>query len=116
MTMIDDETRVRHMLSAARRAIDLLRERERSDLDDDDVLALAVVRLLEILGEASRAISADLRAGYPHIPWQQMVGTRNRVIHAYFNVDLDIVWGIVRQELPVLVRDLEEMMAREGWG
>jgi uncharacterized protein with HEPN domain len=91
MTQIDDETRVRHILQAAQRARELVEGCRREDLEADDVLGLALVRLLEILGEGSRGVSPNLRARHPAVPWREMIATRNRVIHAYFSVDLDIV-------------------------
>jgi uncharacterized protein with HEPN domain len=113
MTRIDDVTRIRHMLDAASRAYTLTEGRERSDLEEDDVLGLAIVRLLEILGEAARGVSSEMQKRHPEIPWQLIVGTRNRVIHAYFNVDMDIVWHILSDDLPSLRHQLEEIMRGE---
>jgi uncharacterized protein with HEPN domain len=115
MTQIDDATRVRHILDAANRARNLLEGHSRQDLDSDDVLGLALVRLLEILGEAARGVSPELRTRYPAIPWHQLVSTRNRMIHAYFSVDMDIVWSIIEGDLPSLIHQLEHVVASEGW-
>jgi len=87
----DDRIRLRHMLDAARTAREFAQDRSRADLDSDDMLALALVRLLEIVGEAGRAVSVDLRERHPEIPWAEIAGTRDRLIHGYFDVDLDIV-------------------------
>lgn len=105
-----DETRLRHMLDAARRAIAFTQGRERIDLDTDEMLALALVRLVEILGEAAKNVSQDLRDQSPDIPWRQMAGTRDRLTHAYFEVNLDIIWDIVNNDLPPLVGKLEELL------
>lgn len=75
------------------------------------MLALALVRLLEIIGEASRNVSAETRLAYPDVPWQQMAATRNRLIHGYFDVDFDIVWAIVAVDLPPLIPRLHEIVA-----
>ena len=99
------------MLDAARKATELTRTCKRVDLDKDEKLALAVVRLLEILGEAAKSVSSQCRQQYPEIPWRQIAGTRNRLIHGYFDVDLDIVWKIVLEDLPPLVTQLEKVMA-----
>ncbi|MGI8824603.1 MAG: HepT-like ribonuclease domain-containing protein [Chloroflexota bacterium] len=115
MTQIDDPTRVRYMLDAARHVHELIEGRIRQDLDTDYVLGLALVRLLEILGEATRGVSPDLRARYPDVPWRQIFGLRNRVIHAYFNVDFDIVWRVGTKELEPLVARLESATRAEGW-
>ena len=75
----------------------------------------AVVRNLEVLGEAARGIPADIRERYPEIPWAQIVGLRNRLIHGYFLVDYGIVWEIVQNELSPLREKLEQI-AREVSG
>lgn len=62
----------------------------------------AVVRNLEILGEAVKGVTEATREAHPEIPWKKITGTRDRVIHGYFRVDLDIVWEIIEKELPVL--------------
>ena len=87
-----DRNRVLHMHEAAEQAMMFLRGRTRGDLDNDVQLRLALLRTLEILGEAASRVSAETQASHPEIPWRQMVSTRNRLIHAYFDVDLDIVW------------------------
>jgi uncharacterized protein with HEPN domain len=107
----EDAVRLRHMLDAARRAIDFMQGRAKSDLESDEQLSLAVVRLLEILGEAAKNVSEDLRKDYPDIPWRQIAGTRDRLIHGYFDVDLDIVWQIISTDLPVLVVQLEKALS-----
>jgi len=79
------------MLDAASRAADLARGRSREYLDSDDVLVLALTRLLEILGEAALNVSETTQARYAEIPWRQMTATRDRLIHGYFSVDLDVL-------------------------
>ncbi len=81
----------------------------------DDVLVLALTRLLEILGEAAKGVSAETRERYPGLPWAPMAATRDRLIHGYFSVDLDIVWQIVRHDLPPVITALEAV-APEGEG
>ena len=107
----EDAVRLRHMLDAAKRAIDFMQGRAKSDLESDEQLSLAVVRLLEILGEAAKNVSEDLRKDYPDIPWRQIAGTRERLIHGYFDVDLDIVWQIISTDLPVLAAQLEKALS-----
>jgi uncharacterized protein with HEPN domain len=74
----------------------------------------AVVRNLEILGEAVRGVTEATRKAHPEIPWKKITGTRDRVIHGYFRVDLDIVWEIVEKELPVLRDKMATLLARHG--
>jgi uncharacterized protein with HEPN domain len=104
--------RLRHMLDHAREAIALAEGRARADLDSDRLLELALVRLLEIVGEAASRVPEEERALHPAIPWIQMVGLRNRLIHGYDAVDNDILWQIVVLDLPPLVAALEEILAR----
>ena len=102
-----DEVRLRHMLDAARKVQEIMSGRSREDLDRNEILSLAVVRLLEIVGEAARHVTAETRTAHPGIPWRAIAGTRDRLIHGYFDVDLDVVWSIVADDLPGLVRALE---------
>jgi uncharacterized protein with HEPN domain len=107
----DADVRLRHMLDAAREAAQMAQGRTRADLDADRPLNLSLVRLLEIVGEAASRIPADERAKCPGIPWAQIVGLRNRLIHGYDNVDFDILWQIVTQDLPPLVAELEKVLS-----
>ena len=108
-----DKDRLAHMLAAARRAVSLTTGRTRADLDSDDVLVLALTRLLEILGEAARGVSAQTKAQNPRIPWSEMVATRDRLIHGYFSVDLDIIWEITSRDLPPVIGALEDIAPSE---
>ena len=101
--MPPDELRLRHMLDAARKVSGFVHSRSRSDLDSDEQLTLAIVRLLEIMGEAAKQVSGQTRAAHPGIPWRDIAGTRDRLIHGYFEVDLDVVWSIATRDLPGLV-------------
>jgi uncharacterized protein with HEPN domain len=105
-----DLIRVRHMLDAAVKLRRYTAGRTRADLDTDELLGLAVVRLLEILGEAARRVSEEARAQHPTIPWRQMAGTRDRLVHGYDQVDMDIVWTILADELPRLIPQLERLL------
>jgi len=102
--------RLRHMLDHAREAVALAAGRARTDLDRDRLLELALVRLLEIVGEAASRVSPEDRAQYPLIPWSEIIGLRNRLIHGYDAVDQEILWQIVVQDLPPLVIALEEIL------
>lgn len=107
----DDGVRLRHMLDAARQAVKFAEDRTRTDLDTDAMLALSTVRLLEIVGEAAKNISDEVRQSLPQVPWRQIAGTRDRLIHGYFDVDLDIVWAIVKNDLPALIAELEGVVS-----
>jgi uncharacterized protein with HEPN domain len=96
--------RIRHMLDHSREAVELTRGRLRADLDTDRMLNLSLVRLVEVVGEAASSVPEEFRMRFPEIPWRQIVGMRNRLIHGYQTVDFDILWAIVEQDLPVLTR------------
>ena len=102
-----DVHRLQHMQAHAREAIALAAERSRVDLDEDRVFSLAMTRLLEIVGEAAARISEETRMQLPDIPWPDIVSLRNRLIHGYDAVDHDILWNIVREDLPLLVEQME---------
>ncbi len=86
-----DRVRLDHMLDHAREAITLTRGKTRADLDSDRLLSLALVRLLEIVGEAAGRVSKEECALHPEIPWPQIIGLRNRLIHGYDAVDHNIL-------------------------
>jgi uncharacterized protein with HEPN domain len=101
-----DLARLKHMRDAAESALHFARNRSRADLDTDEMLLFALVRALEIIGEAAGKISNDTRAEFAEIPWSAMVGMRNRLMHAYFDVDRDILWATVSVSLPELLQHL----------
>lgn len=102
---------VAQMRDHAREAMTLLAGKSRADLETDRVLSLAVVRLLEILGEAATRVPSEMQQLHPSIPWSYIIGMRNRLIHGYDRVDLDIVWAVVVADLPPLATRLEEITA-----
>lgn len=108
---VSDAVRVRHILDAAREASAFVEGRSRSDLDADHMLGLALVRLLEIIGEAARGVSGTLREAHPEVAWNKMAGMRDRLIHGYFDVNLDIVWETVTRDLPLLIAEMEKITA-----
>jgi uncharacterized protein with HEPN domain len=100
---------MRHMLDHAREGVSFVAAKPRRDLDSDRMLQLALTRVVEIVGEAARRVSDDGRARVPDIPWQMIVGARNRIIHGYDIVNYDIVWQIVTIEFPRLIEALERV-------
>jgi uncharacterized protein with HEPN domain len=102
---------LRHMLDHAREAYALVQNKSREDLDADRLLNLALVRLLEIIGEAASRVHPEERVHYPEIPWPQIVGMRNRLIHGYDFVDFEILWLTVVEDLPPLIAALESILS-----
>jgi len=101
-----DRIRLQHMLDACREALRFVGDRTRADLANDRMLSFAVVRALEILGEAASRVTAETRESCPALPWSSIVGMRNRLIHGYFDIDLDRVWDTVMLDLPALENQL----------
>lgn len=89
----DDLIRVRHMIDASRDALSFVSGRTRRDLDDDKMLRLSIVRCVEIIGEAASKLSPECQSEFPAIPWKSIINMRNRLIHAYFDINLDTVWS-----------------------
>ena len=110
MRNFKDHIRLRHMLDYSREALHLIEGKNRKDLDQERTLNLALVRLLEIVGEAANRVSEETKGVYAEIPWFQIVGLRNRLIHGYDAVDFDILWGVLSEELPALVASLEKIV------
>jgi uncharacterized protein with HEPN domain len=102
----EDRVRLQHMLDAARDALSFAEGRTRADLDTDRKLVLALVKCVEIVGEAASQVSPETQAATPEFPWTQMTAMRHRLVHAYYDVDLDVVWSTLQEDLPQLVRAL----------
>lgn len=101
------------MLDAVREAQGFVASRSRSDLDHDRLLLLALVKDVEIIGEAASRVSAETRIEWADIPWQDIVAMRHRLIHGYFDIDLDIVWSTITDDLPALAAQLESALASQ---
>ena len=110
MSKREAETALRQILAHAREAVSIIHGKTRADLDQDRLLNLALTRLVEIIGEAAHRVPESVQAKYPYLPWLQMIGARNRLIHGYDNVDFDILWVIIVKDLPVLIHQLEEIL------
>jgi uncharacterized protein with HEPN domain len=98
------------MLDTAREAESFSRNKSRRSLDTDRKLALALVKCIEIIGEAAAQISNESREALPQIPWSDIIAMRNRLIHAYFDINLDILWKTVIEDLPPLISELEKIL------
>lgn len=106
-----DRVRIKHMVDAAETALTFVESRERADLETDMMLRFAVVRAIEIVGEAAANVSVEGRAEAPAVPWKQIVGMRNRVVHRYIDVDNDIVWTTLNIEPPALLPLLRAVLS-----
>ena len=106
----DDRTRlgdIVEMHDAARRFIS---GKQRSDLDSDQMLLFALVRAVEVAGEAANQVSADGRNELPDLPWRLMIGMRNRLVHGYADIDRDILWNTVTEAMPPVAERLRTFL------
>ena len=110
MSQHKDEIRLRHMLDHAMEAMAMVQGKKRSDLNSDRMMELSLVRLVEIIGEAAARVGTERREKYPSIPWLQIVGMRNRLVHGYDAVDLDVLWDTIIDDLPPLIAELEKIL------
>jgi uncharacterized protein with HEPN domain len=101
------------MLEAAHKARKYATGKTQFDLENDELLQLGLVRLIEIIGEAAKYVSGPTRDTVPEIPWGQVTGTRDRLIHGYSSVDLAVVWQILDEDLQPLIDALERVLAED---
>ena len=101
---------IQDMLESAEKAIAFLGDLSYEQFSEDDKTIYAVIRAIEIIGEAARKLPADIRDSYPEITWREIVGTRDKLIHDYFGVNLLVVWQTVRNDLPSLVEQLQALL------
>ncbi len=107
MPLPDDATRLHHILDSARTAVRFAAGHTGDDLLTDDMLFLALTRLLEIIGEAAAGVSAEFKSAHPEVPWRQMSAMRNRLIHGYFDVNRRLVWETVTSDLPPVIHQVQ---------
>jgi uncharacterized protein with HEPN domain len=107
----DDRLRLEHMLDTVHRIRGAVRGRARDDFERDEVRQLAVLHLIQILGEAASRVSAAVREQHPELPWSRMVGMRNRIVHGYDHLDPDIVWTVATEDLEPVLAALERLLA-----
>ena len=109
--MKDDLPYLKHIVDAVSKIEDYVKNVKREKFLKDAKTQDAVVRELEVIGEATKRLSGDIRQRYPQIPWTAVAGARDRLIHAYFDVDLEEVWKTVCDDIPHLKRTVEKMIA-----
>ncbi|OHB67919.1 MAG: hypothetical protein A2Y77_03530 [Planctomycetes bacterium RBG_13_62_9] len=113
MTQHSDGVRLQHMLAHASEAVDMVRGKRRDDLVRNRMLQLALVRLVEIVGEAATQVSIEGQKRHSSIPWQVVRGMRNRLIHGYDKIDLDVLWDTIEHDLPPLIAELHRILGEQ---
>ena len=102
-----DRIRLQHMLDSARQAVEFAQGKSRKDLDVDSMLVLALMKAIELVGEAANQVSPTAQKTLSSIPWQDIIAMRHRLVHSYFDINLDILWETIQQDLPELIASLE---------
>lgn len=106
----EDKVRLQHMLDAALEIRQYVQSSIREDLNQDRKLVHSLVRLFEIIGEAASQVSEELREEVPEVPWSIIISMRNRLVHAYFSINLDIVWSTSKDDIPTLITELKKLL------
>ena len=109
----DDLIRIQYMLDAAKEALSFARNKKRSDLNSDRMLTLSIIKAIEMVGEAASKVTKETHDLHPKIPWFSIIGMRNRLIHVYFDINLDRVWDTITDDLPPLIANLEAVISKE---
>lgn len=107
--LIDDKTRVQHMVDAAEEAIEFARDKETDDLRKDRMLALALVKCLEVVGEAAFKTSRNYRDAHSEVPWKSLIELRNHLVHEYHDIDIERVLRTIGHNLPVILPTLQRL-------
>ncbi len=111
---LDDRGRIRHMIDAAESALSFCQGMDESDFRADERTHRAVIQCIEVIGEAARNVSDDVRQQTPSVPWSQIVGMRHRMAHVYFDINLSLVWQVVAKDLTPLVDELKKWERATG--
>ncbi len=106
---VEDKIRIMHMIESAQSAQEFLADKTYQDLQKDKQVAFAVIRALEILGEAASQVTQELRERYAHVQWRDIVSMRNKLIHAYFDINYRIIWSAVKEDIPRLLQQLKNI-------
>ncbi len=109
----NDRIRMQHMLDSARESVGFVQGKSRDDLGTDRLLTLGILKCIEIIGEAAARIDKETQKKYQNILWSDIIGMRNRLVHIYFDIDLDTIWKTVTQDIPPLIEELEKVLEKE---
>ena len=105
----DDAVYLGHMLDGARKVVVRIQSKLREDYEASEDLQIILAYLIQTIGEAASRVTLEMRDRHPEIPWKQIIGMRNRIVHDYMNIDADIVWEVATRNIPALIIQLETL-------
>ena len=105
----DDLIYIGHMLDTCHKALSRIEGKTRAQFDSNEDLQIVLTHLIQVLGEAARQVSPAFQQAHQDIPWSKIIGMRNKVVHDYMSIDLDVVWGVSTLELKPLLQKLETL-------
>lgn len=108
-----DRIRIQHILDSANEALSFVQNIDEEKFSKNRMMILSVIKEIEIIGEAASKISEEVKLKYAVVPWKDIVGMRNRLIHGYFDVDIKLVWNTIKINLPQLISSLEYILEKE---
>jgi uncharacterized protein with HEPN domain len=111
--MTRDEAYLLDILIASQKILRFTEGVSREQFDRDELLQNALIRMLEVIGEAARSVSEDTKLAHASIPWRQMIGMRHRLVHEYFRIDLERVWETAQRDIPELLKQIEPLVPRD---
>jgi len=109
----NDKIRIKHIIDASEEALSFVDNVKREKFFKNRMLILSVIKEIEISGEAASKISEETKTKYSNVPWKDIVGMRNRLIHSYFDVNIELVWNTIKNNLNPLISSLKEILAEE---
>jgi len=105
---------LRHILDEIEYLISISADLDKDKFLEDDTLKRAFVRSIEIIGEASKKVTPEMKEKYPKVEWKALAGMRDRLIHGYFGVDYEIIWDVVQQKIPTLRQQIQAIINKEN--
>jgi uncharacterized protein with HEPN domain len=98
-----------HILKCIKKIRKFVRGIDKNEFSKNELLQDAVIRNFEVIGEASKKISADFKKNYCNVPWKEISGMRDKLIHDYLGVDTDVIWKTIEQDLPALFKEIKKI-------
>ena len=105
---------IKHIRDAIKSILEYTKDVNKKSFNSKELIQDAIIRRFEIIGEAAKNVSNEFREKYSDIPWKKIVGLRDKLIHGYFNVDVERVWNVIIDDIPVLKKQIEDIIDKEN--